>query len=194
MLISITVSATPTLIYISSICHCCRVFFFFQSSYKFTLSNCIPVTLWLIFPLPNIVSPLASFTFISSFTINWSYFHPLLFYVIISCLPFHLSSVCSVSQGNVTFSCSESQPVAVTFLSATNSFLVLPTDWAAEGLSIRLQFRTWNQDGRLLTVALSQGLKSSSLLVLQLSGGAFLLSLRGTSQGTAQINTGEKKF
>lgn len=82
--------------------------------------------------------------------------------------------------------------MAVTFLSATNSFLVLPTDWAAEGLSIRLQFRTWNQDGRLLTVPLSQGPKSSSL-ILQLSGGGFQLTLRGTTQGTAQMNTGEKK-
>ncbi|KAK3533182.1 hypothetical protein QTP70_013011 [Hemibagrus guttatus] len=91
--------------------------------------------------------------------------------------------------GNVTFSCSESQAVAVTFLSAINSFLVLPTDWAAEGLSIRLQFRTWNQDGRLLTVPLSQGPKSSSL-ILQLSGGVFLLTVRGIPQGTAQISTG----
>ncbi|KAK2868852.1 hypothetical protein Q7C36_000723 [Tachysurus vachellii] len=91
--------------------------------------------------------------------------------------------------GNVTFSCSDSQPVAVTFLSATNSFLVLPTDWAAEGLSVRLQFRTWNQDGCLLTVPLTQGPKSSSL-TLQFSRGLFLLTMRGIPQGTAQISTG----
>lgn len=112
-------------------------------------------------------------------------------YFIMLYLPFHLSSIHFLSQGNVTFSCSESQPVAVTFLSTTNSFLVLPTDWAAEGLSIRLQFRTWNQDGRLLTVPLSHGPKSSSL-ILQLSGGLFLLTLRGIPQGTAQISTGER--
>lgn len=117
----------------------------------------------------------------------------LLIFIIMFCLLFHLSSIHSLFQGNVTFSCSESQPVAVTFLSATNSFLVLPTDWAAEGLSIRFQFRTWNQDGRLLMVPLSQGLKSSSL-ILQLSGGGFLLTLRGIPQGMAQISIGEKKL
>lgn len=105
---------------------------------------------------------------------------------------FYLLSL-SLSKGNVTFSCSESQPMAVTFLSAINSFLVLPTDWAAEGLSIRLQFRTWNQDGRLLTVPLSQGPKSSSL-ILQLSVGVFLLTVRGIPQGMAQISTGERKM
>ncbi|GAA6072853.1 contactin-associated protein-like 5 [Tachysurus ichikawai] len=102
---------------------------------------------------------------------------------------FLLSSICSLFQGNVTFSCSDSQREAVTFLSATNSFLALPTDWAAEGLSVRLQFRTWNQDGCLLTVPLTQGPKSSSL-TLQFSRGLFLLTVRGIPQGTAQISTG----
>lgn len=106
---------------------------------------------------------------------------------------FLLSSICSLFQGNVTFSCSDSQREAVTFLSATNSFLALPTDWAAEGLSVRLQFRTWNQDGCLLTVPLTQGPKSSSL-TLQFSRGLFLLTVRGIPQGTAQISTGEKKL
>ncbi|KAI5101809.1 contactin-associated protein-like 5 isoform X1, partial [Silurus meridionalis] len=90
--------------------------------------------------------------------------------------------------GNVTFSCSESQPVSVTFLSATRSFLVFPSDFAADVLSLRLQLRTWIRDGRLLTVPLSQGPKSSSL-ILQISDGVLLLVLRRFLQDTAQIST-----
>ncbi|KAI2659090.1 Contactin-associated protein-like 4 [Labeo rohita] len=57
--------------------------------------------------------------------------------------------------GNVTFSCSESSSVAVTFLSSTGSFMMLPADYSMESLSIRLQFRTWNQEGLLFSVPLS---------------------------------------
>ncbi|XP_062868407.1 contactin-associated protein-like 5 [Trichomycterus rosablanca] len=92
--------------------------------------------------------------------------------------------------GNVTFSCSETQPVAVTFLSSTSSFLALTTDSTVEGLSIRLQFRTWNQDGRLLFVPMSRSPKPVSL-ILQLTGGQIMLFLKGIPQRTAQINAGQ---
>uniref|UniRef100_A0A673K6Y0 Contactin-associated protein-like 5 n=1 Tax=Sinocyclocheilus rhinocerous TaxID=307959 RepID=A0A673K6Y0_9TELE len=57
--------------------------------------------------------------------------------------------------GNVTFSCSESSSVAVTFLGSTGSFLMLPADYSMESLSVRLQFRTWNQEGLLFSVPMS---------------------------------------
>lgn len=175
----IPISFPPTLQSISSVC----IYF---SNPLMNVHFLIAVMLCLISPFPN---P----SIISSSTMPWSHIPLLLFFYffIMVCLLFHFSPIYPLSQGNVTFSCSESQPVVVTFLSATTSFLVSPTDWAAEGLSVRLQFRTWNQDGRLLTVPLSQGPKSSSL-ILQLSGGGFLLTLRGVPQVTAQISTGEK--
>nr|XP_061826904.1 contactin-associated protein-like 5 [Nerophis lumbriciformis] len=59
------------------------------------------------------------------------------------------------SVGNVTFSCSQSQLVACTFLSANSSFLTLPSAAAASsGFSARFQFRTWNPEGLLLSVPL----------------------------------------
>ncbi|XP_036443090.1 LOW QUALITY PROTEIN: contactin-associated protein-like 5 [Colossoma macropomum] len=91
--------------------------------------------------------------------------------------------------GNVTFSCSESQPVSVTFLNSTASYLALLADPGMEGLSVRLQFRTWNRDSRLFYVPLTRGLEPASL-VLQLSKGSLQLSLRGPPQGTTQVSTG----
>uniref|UniRef100_A0AAY4AYS3 Contactin-associated protein-like 5 n=1 Tax=Denticeps clupeoides TaxID=299321 RepID=A0AAY4AYS3_9TELE len=57
------------------------------------------------------------------------------------------------SVGNVTFSCSEPQLVAATFLSSSGSFLSLaaPPPSAVEGLSVRFQFRTWNGDSLLFS-------------------------------------------
>uniref|UniRef100_A0A674MBK8 Contactin-associated protein-like 4 n=1 Tax=Takifugu rubripes TaxID=31033 RepID=A0A674MBK8_TAKRU len=54
--------------------------------------------------------------------------------------------------GNVTFSCAEPVFVAVTF-NGPKSFLSLPgpTESHLIGTSIRLQFRTWNEAGLLLT-------------------------------------------
>ncbi|KAI4884192.1 hypothetical protein NFI96_005513 [Prochilodus magdalenae] len=92
--------------------------------------------------------------------------------------------------GNVTFSCSDSQPVSVTFLNSTASYLALPTDTGTEGLSVRLQFRTWNRDGRLFSVPLTRG-PSPASLVLQLSGGSLWLSLRRPPQRTIQVFTGQ---
>uniref|UniRef100_A0A8C5FGM1 Contactin associated protein-like 5a n=1 Tax=Gadus morhua TaxID=8049 RepID=A0A8C5FGM1_GADMO len=64
------------------------------------------------------------------------------------------------SVGNVTFSCSQPQLVATTFVSSSASFLSLPATAAAAGseeagFSLRFQFRTWNADGLLLSVRLA---------------------------------------
>uniref|UniRef100_A0A673GEW9 Contactin-associated protein-like 5 n=1 Tax=Sinocyclocheilus rhinocerous TaxID=307959 RepID=A0A673GEW9_9TELE len=88
-------------------------------------------------------------------------------------------------EGNVTFSCSESSSVAVTFLSSTGSFLMLPADHSMESLSVRLQFRTWNQEGLLFSIPLSRDPDTINLL-LQLSQARLLLLLSGGPQNSAQ--------
>uniref|UniRef100_A0A8C1LEC8 Contactin associated protein-like 5 like n=1 Tax=Cyprinus carpio TaxID=7962 RepID=A0A8C1LEC8_CYPCA len=85
--------------------------------------------------------------------------------------------------GNVTFSCSESSSVAVTFLSSTGSFLMLPADYSMESLSVRLQFRTWNQEGLLFSIPLSRDPDTINLL-LQLSQARLLLLLSGGPQNS----------
>uniref|UniRef100_A0A667ZRR0 Contactin associated protein like 3 n=1 Tax=Myripristis murdjan TaxID=586833 RepID=A0A667ZRR0_9TELE len=59
--------------------------------------------------------------------------------------------------GNVTFSCAEPVSVAVTF-TGPQSFLRLPgaTASSSGGVSVELQFRTWNKAGLLLTFDLPQ--------------------------------------
>lgn len=56
-----------------------------------------------------------------------------------------------LTQGNVTFSCSEPVFVAVTF-TGPRSFLRLPGDIGlhSAGVSLGLQFRTWDTEGMLL--------------------------------------------
>uniref|UniRef100_A0A3B4FJ56 Contactin-associated protein-like 4 n=1 Tax=Pundamilia nyererei TaxID=303518 RepID=A0A3B4FJ56_9CICH len=57
-------------------------------------------------------------------------------------------------RGNVTFSCSEPVFVAMTF-TGPQSFLRLPRiDQSSLGISVGLQFRTWNKAGLLLTFEL----------------------------------------
>ncbi|XP_043107209.1 contactin-associated protein-like 5 isoform X2 [Puntigrus tetrazona] len=92
--------------------------------------------------------------------------------------------------GNVTFSCSESSSVAVTFLSSMGSFLMLPADYSMESLSIRLQFRTWNQEGLLFSVPLSRDPDTINLL-LQLSQARLHLLLSGGPQNSAQVFSGQ---
>uniref|UniRef100_A0A669BEW9 Contactin associated protein family member 5 n=1 Tax=Oreochromis niloticus TaxID=8128 RepID=A0A669BEW9_ORENI len=61
-----------------------------------------------------------------------------------------------IHSGNVTFSCSQPQLVACTFVSSSSSFLSLPSaSPGAGGFSIRFQFRTWNPEGLLLSVQLN---------------------------------------
>uniref|UniRef100_A0A4W4HHR5 Contactin associated protein-like 5a n=1 Tax=Electrophorus electricus TaxID=8005 RepID=A0A4W4HHR5_ELEEL len=82
-------------------------------------------------------------------------------------------------EGNVTFSCSEPQLVAATFLSSSSSFLSLPAPLPTlEGLSVRLQFRTWNPDGLLL---------SSQLI----SSGRLRLTHQTSSLKTSEVSTGK---
>ncbi|XP_067117078.1 contactin-associated protein-like 5 [Osmerus mordax] len=78
------------------------------------------------------------------------------------------------SVGNVSFSCSEPQLYSTSFLS-TSSFLSLPVEPGMEGLSVRFQFRTWNQEGLLLLTVLSG---SSKLLFLHISRGQLHLTLQ----------------
>ncbi|KAG9328237.1 hypothetical protein JZ751_015748, partial [Albula glossodonta] len=76
-------------------------------------------------------------------------------------------------QGNVTFTCSEDQPVSATFLSSDSSFMFLPAEPAAQGPSARFQFRTWNRNGLLLSVRLA---RESEQLLLQIRDGRLHLS------------------
>ncbi|XP_030626504.1 contactin-associated protein-like 5 [Chanos chanos] len=87
------------------------------------------------------------------------------------------------SVGNVTFSCSESQPFAVTFLSSSSGFLELPVEFGSAGFSLRLQFRTWNPEGLLFYLPLSRNPEHLTLL-LQLHDSLMHLSLQGLSDGT----------
>uniref|UniRef100_A0AAY4B510 Contactin associated protein like 3 n=1 Tax=Denticeps clupeoides TaxID=299321 RepID=A0AAY4B510_9TELE len=57
--------------------------------------------------------------------------------------------------GNLTFVCMEPADVPVTFASA-ESFLQIPLAEHRDGLSVSLQFRTWNKAGLLLTFDLQQ--------------------------------------
>ncbi|XP_062870599.1 contactin-associated protein-like 4 isoform X2 [Trichomycterus rosablanca] len=53
-------------------------------------------------------------------------------------------------KGNITFSCLEDVDVPVTF-SSSESFLQLPWTSARDSMSLRLQFRTWNKAGLIIT-------------------------------------------
>ncbi|XP_056591110.1 contactin-associated protein-like 5 isoform X1 [Triplophysa dalaica] len=92
--------------------------------------------------------------------------------------------------GNVTFSCSESASVTVTFLSSSGSFLALPVEYRTEDLSIRLQFRTWNQEGLLFSVQLSRDPDLVNLL-LQLRQARLLLTLSREQLHSAQVFSGQ---
>ncbi|XP_023670576.1 contactin-associated protein-like 5 [Paramormyrops kingsleyae] len=93
------------------------------------------------------------------------------------------------SVGNVTFSCSEPQTMAITFLSSSGSFLFLPMETAFEGLSIRFQFRTWNRDGMLLSTLLARG---SERVVLQIRNGHLHLSHHPSAMQKSEISTGDR--
>uniref|UniRef100_A0A671PPZ8 Contactin-associated protein-like 5 n=1 Tax=Sinocyclocheilus anshuiensis TaxID=1608454 RepID=A0A671PPZ8_9TELE len=89
------------------------------------------------------------------------------------------------SVGNVTFSCSEPQLVAATFQSSSSSFLLLPAPaLILEDLSVRLQFRTWNLDGLLLSSPLISG-QEPRYLILQISSGRLHLTHQ-----TSRVNDG----
>uniref|UniRef100_A0AAY4DAE9 Contactin associated protein-like 5a n=1 Tax=Denticeps clupeoides TaxID=299321 RepID=A0AAY4DAE9_9TELE len=68
-----------------------------------------------------------------------------------------------IFSGNVTFQCSETQPVAVTFHSS-DSFLILPINLGMETFSLRLQIRTWNAESLIFHATLDQELQPLILL------------------------------
>ncbi|XP_030065244.1 contactin-associated protein-like 5 isoform X4 [Microcaecilia unicolor] len=89
--------------------------------------------------------------------------------------------------GNVTFSCSEPQSVPITFLSSSNSYLLLPGIPQLDGLSVSFQFRTWNKDGLLLSTELSE---DSGLLLLYLLTGKLILVIQKVAENSVKISTG----
>ncbi|KAI4878498.1 hypothetical protein NFI96_008358 [Prochilodus magdalenae] len=98
-------------------------------------------------------------------------------------------SVIFVLVGNVTFSCSEPQLVAATFLSSSSSFLSLPAPAPTlEGLSVRLQFRTWNPDGLLLSARLASD-QEPCYLLLQISSGRLRLTHHTSDLKTSEVST-----
>nr|XP_029131832.1 contactin-associated protein-like 5 [Labrus bergylta] len=93
------------------------------------------------------------------------------------------------SVGNVTFSCSQPQLVACTFLSSSSSFLSLPSAASATGgFSARLQFRTWNPDGLLLSVQLEP---EPQRLVLQISNSRLHLTLHVSGRQKSEVSAEE---
>ncbi|GAA6095802.1 contactin-associated protein-like 5 isoform X2 [Tachysurus ichikawai] len=94
--------------------------------------------------------------------------------------------------GNVTFSCSEPQLVAVTFLSSSSSFLSFPAPVPSlDGLSVRLQFRTWNPDGLLLSSRLASDPEQRYLL-LRISSGRLRLTHHASDLKTPEVSTGQR--
>ncbi|XP_058520148.1 contactin-associated protein-like 5 [Ochotona princeps] len=89
--------------------------------------------------------------------------------------------------GNVTFSCSEAPIVPITFVNSSSSYLLLPGTPRLNGLSVSFQFRTWNEDGVLLSTELSEG---SGTLLLSLEGGILRLLLQKTTEHITEILTG----
>lgn len=103
------------------------------------------------------------------------------------CLPLSFSL-----QGNVTFHCSESQPLSVTFRSL-GSFLTVPADLGTESFSTRLQIRTWNHEGLIVTAQLAWEPRQQLhlRLILQLQGGRAFLSLDSLSDPPTHLYSGE---
>ncbi|XP_077946747.1 contactin-associated protein-like 5 [Gasterosteus aculeatus] len=94
------------------------------------------------------------------------------------------------SVGNVTFSCSPPQLVACTFLSAAGSFLSLPSAPSPAGdFSARLQFRTWNPDGLLLSAWLNPERRG---LQLRINGSRLQLTLRGARPAKSEAVAGQR--
>uniref|UniRef100_A0A8D2JD64 Contactin associated protein family member 4 n=1 Tax=Varanus komodoensis TaxID=61221 RepID=A0A8D2JD64_VARKO len=91
-------------------------------------------------------------------------------------------------QGNISFSCSEPPIIPVTFLNP-NSYLALPGTSGQDDISINFQFRTWNNEGLLLSSKLYQ---TSGGLLMYLSDGKVKLSFYkpGKAQ-SAGLNNGQ---
>lgn len=98
-----------------------------------------------------------------------------------------LKIIIIVFQGNVTFSCSEPQTVPITFVNSRSSYLLLPGTPQIDGLSVSFQFRTWNEDGLLLSTELSEG---SGTLLLILEGGTLRLLIKNVAGHGTESLTG----
>lgn len=90
-------------------------------------------------------------------------------------------------QGNVTFSCSEPQIVPITFVSPSQSYLLLPGAPQIDGLSVGFQFRTWNKDGLLLFTELSE---NSGPLLIYLHSGRLTLLIQKQTENPVEISEG----
>jgi hypothetical protein len=99
-----------------------------------------------------------------------------------------LKIIIIVFQGNVTFSCSEPQTVPITFVNSRSSYLLLTGTPQIDGLSVSFQFRTWNEDGLLLSTELSEG---SGTLLLILEGGTLRLLIKKLARHGTEIFTGK---
>ncbi|KAM9801747.1 contactin-associated protein-like 5 isoform 1-T1 [Syngnathus typhle] len=91
--------------------------------------------------------------------------------------------------GNVTFSCSQPQLAACTFLSANSSFLTLPSAAtgasATGGFSARFHFRTWNTEGLLLSAPLGSRPRRSEL---RIHDGRLQLTLHDSGRGSEEVS------
>uniref|UniRef100_A0A671EK37 Contactin associated protein family member 4 n=1 Tax=Rhinolophus ferrumequinum TaxID=59479 RepID=A0A671EK37_RHIFE len=90
------------------------------------------------------------------------------------------------SEGNVSFSCSQTQSVPVTFLSP-RSYLALPGSSRDDEVSAAFQFRTWNKAGLLLFSELQ--LVSGGLLLF-LNDGKLKLNLYQPGKLPSDITAG----
>lgn len=95
------------------------------------------------------------------------------------------------SVGNVTFSCTQPQLVACTFLSSGSSFLSLPSAPAPAtgGFSARFQFRTWNPDGLLLSTQLHP---QPQRLELRISNSRLCLTLHNSGRQKSEVSAGHR--
>nr|XP_017523409.2 contactin-associated protein-like 4 isoform X3 [Manis javanica] len=89
------------------------------------------------------------------------------------------------AMGNVSFSCSQSQSVPVTFLSP-RSYLALPASSGEDEVSSSFQFRTWNKAGLLLF----SELQLASGLLLFLKDGKLKLTLYQPGKLPSDITAG----
>uniref|UniRef100_A0A667X365 Contactin associated protein like 3 n=1 Tax=Myripristis murdjan TaxID=586833 RepID=A0A667X365_9TELE len=93
-----------------------------------------------------------------------------------------------VTVGSVTFSCAEPVSIAMTFTSP-KSFLWLPgaTEPSSAGVSVGLQFRTWNKAGLLLTFELP---KQGGVVWLYLSKSRLHLHIHRAGRALLELTTG----
>ncbi|KAL7988795.1 hypothetical protein Chor_007714 [Crotalus horridus] len=88
--------------------------------------------------------------------------------------------------GNISFFCSEPPIIPVTFLNP-NSYLALPGTAGIDEISVSFHFRTWNNEGLLLSNKLYQ---TSGGLLMYLSDGKVKLSFYKPGKAQSDITAG----